>query len=67
LRLPGGSGWRLRAEIGRMRLEESIYFETPNRPRRSQQVVVDGVTANEITAVKWELQRHDHRSTQGRK
>ena len=67
LRLPGGSGWRLRAEIGHMRLEESIYLETPNRPRRSQQIVVDGVTANETTAVKWELQRHDHRSTRDRK
>ena len=67
LRLPGGSGWRLRAETGHMRLEESIYLEATNRPRRSQQVVVDGVTENETTAVKWELQRHDQSSTRDRK
>jgi len=67
LRLPGGSGWRLRAETGHMRLEESIYLETPNRPRRSQQVVVKGVTENEATVVKWELQRHDQSSIRDRK
>jgi uncharacterized heparinase superfamily protein len=67
LRLPGGSGWRLRAEIGHMRLEESIYLEAPNRPRRSQQVVVDGETENETTTVNWELQRHDQSSSRDRK
>jgi len=42
LRLPAGSGWRLRAEGARMTLEESIYLGGP-RMRRCEQVVLNGL------------------------
>jgi uncharacterized heparinase superfamily protein len=41
LRLPSGSGWRLRADGGRLSLEESIYLGGPE-PRRGEQVVLTG-------------------------
>jgi uncharacterized heparinase superfamily protein len=41
LRLPGGSGWRLRAEGARLTLEESIYLGGPYL-RRAEQVVLTG-------------------------
>ncbi|WP_048859526.1 heparinase II/III family protein, partial [Acidisphaera rubrifaciens] len=41
LRLPGGSGWRLRADNVRVMLEESVYFGGPE-PRRTEQVVLAG-------------------------
>lgn len=58
-RLTSGSGWRLRANFGKIRLEDSIYMEAPNRPRRSQQVVIEGQTEKNLTTVNWELGRHD--------
>lgn len=41
LRLPSGSGWRLRADGAQMALDESIYLGGPE-PRRSEQVVLTG-------------------------
>jgi uncharacterized heparinase superfamily protein len=41
LRLPGGGGWRLRAEGAKVSLEESIYLGGAE-PRRSEQVVLTG-------------------------
>ncbi len=42
LRLPSGSGWRLRAEGATMTLEESIYLGGPQL-RRSEQIVLNGL------------------------
>lgn len=41
LRLPGGGGWRLRAEGARISVEESVYFGGIE-PRRAEQVVLAG-------------------------
>jgi uncharacterized heparinase superfamily protein len=41
LRLPSGSGWRLRADGARMTLEESIYLGG-REPRRGEQIVLTG-------------------------
>ena len=41
LRLPGGGGWRLRAEGAAIGVEESVYFGGP-APRRAEQVVLTG-------------------------
>jgi uncharacterized heparinase superfamily protein len=53
LRLPGGSGWRLRAEGARMALEESIYLGG-SAPRRAEQVVLTGFQDGP-QQVKWGL------------
>ena len=66
LRLPGGSGWRLHSNQGKLHLEDSIYLKTPHEPRRSRQVVINGMTGGSETAVSWELKRHDHRAAHER-
>jgi uncharacterized heparinase superfamily protein len=53
LRLPGGSGWRLRAEGARVALEESIYLGGTT-PRRAEQVVLTGMQDGQ-QQVKWAL------------
>ncbi len=41
LRLPSGSGWRLRADGAKMTLDESIYLGGAE-PRRTEQIVLSG-------------------------
>ena len=53
LRLPGGGGWRLRAEGGRMSLDESVY-PGGAEPRRCEQVVLTGL-ADGAQQVKWAI------------
>ena len=55
LRLPGGGGWRLRADGAAVAVEESIYLggETP---RRSEQVVLRGAQDGP-QHVKWAISR----------
>jgi uncharacterized heparinase superfamily protein len=53
LRLPGGSGWRLRADGLRITLEESIYLGGAE-PRRSEQLVLHG-PADGPQSVKWAI------------
>ena len=53
LRLPGGMGWRLRAEGARMTLEESIYLGG-NEPRRTDQIVLTGYQDG-AQQVKWAI------------
>ena len=55
LRLPAGSGWRLRADGARMTLEESIYLGGPT-PRKSEQVVLTGYEDG-AQQVKWAITR----------
>jgi uncharacterized heparinase superfamily protein len=53
LRLPSGSGWRLRADGARLSLEESIYLGGPT-PRRTDQVVLTGYQDGP-QQVKWAI------------
>ncbi len=53
LRLPSGTGWRLRAEGARMTLEESLYLGGPE-PRRAEQVVLTGYQDG-AQHVKWAI------------
>jgi uncharacterized heparinase superfamily protein len=55
LRLPNGSGWRLRTDGVRIGLEESIYAGN-GETRRSEQVVFHGTgTDDQPQSVKWAL------------
>jgi uncharacterized heparinase superfamily protein len=53
LRLPSGSGWRLKAEGARLTLEESVYLGGPHL-RRTEQVVLTG-TQDGPQHVKWAI------------
>ena len=55
LRLPGGTGWRLRAEGARMTLEESVYLGGLE-PKRGEQVVLTG-QADGAQQVKWAISK----------
>ena len=55
LRLPTGSGWRLRADGARMTLEESIYLGGTT-PRKSEQLVLTGYEDGP-QQVKWAITR----------
>ena len=61
LRLPGGAGWRLRAQGGTLSLAETVYLGHAGEVRRSEQVVISGplagAAADEAASVKWALQR----------
>ena len=57
LRLPGGDGWKLRAGGAEITLADSIYLGEADQTRRTQQVVLSGVTQAGTTIVKWALQR----------
>jgi len=57
LRLPRGEGWRFHCNDGDLALEPSIYLGQAGKPRRSQQIVVSGVTEEEGATVVWWLQR----------
>lgn len=56
LRLPGGSGWRLRAGGATIDLAESIYFGAGGA-KRTQQIVLSGRTDGDGATVKWALRR----------
>jgi uncharacterized heparinase superfamily protein len=55
LRLPSGSGWRLRADGARMTLEESVYLGG-STPRKAEQVVLSGYEDGP-QQVKWAITR----------
>lgn len=55
--LPSGGGWRFRATGGELSLEESLYCGRGDDMRRSQQIVLTGLTAAESTVIKWAFQR----------
>jgi uncharacterized heparinase superfamily protein len=57
LRLPSGSGWRMRASGAAIALADSLYAGGPGPPRRTQQIVLSGTTAEGGTVVKWALRR----------
>jgi uncharacterized heparinase superfamily protein len=53
LRLPGGSGWRLRADGAHMAIEESIYLGS-SEPRKCEQIVLTGYQDGP-QQVKWAI------------
>jgi len=55
LRLRSGTGWRLRADGGRMSIEDSIYLGGAE-PRRSEQVVITG-SPDGPQQVKWAISK----------
>jgi uncharacterized heparinase superfamily protein len=57
LKLPGGSGWRMRIQGGDIALAESIYMGQYGQVRRSQQLVVLGMIDSDTTTVKWAFQK----------
>jgi uncharacterized heparinase superfamily protein len=61
LRLPGGTGWRLRASGAAITLDESIYLGHPGEIRRCRQVVLSASCPAGGTRVKWALQREAKR------
>ncbi len=56
LRLPGGSGWRLRAGGAKLDVAESIYFGDGGA-KRTQQIILSGRTDGNGATVKWALRR----------
>ena len=56
LRLPSGAAWRLRAAGAEMSLGESIYLGS-GEPRKTQQVVLNGVTGPGGATVRWAIRR----------
>lgn len=54
LRLARG-GWRISAAGASLRLDESIYIGANGGPRRSQQVVLEGVTTAAETVIAWTI------------
>ena len=53
-KLAKGGGWRFKVSGAAMRLEESIYLGG-SRPRRSKQIVLEGVTVEGETQVDWSI------------
>jgi uncharacterized heparinase superfamily protein len=57
LRLNDSSGWRLRATGAKLGIEPSVYCPDGLVPKRSQQIVLSGVTEDGETLVKWSIRR----------
>jgi len=57
LKLPSGSGWRLRSSGGTVALEPSVYLGRAGEVRRGQQIVISGVVEGGEVTVKWGLRR----------
>ena len=56
LRLPGGVGWRFRAQGGPISVQESIYLGG-GAPKRTDQIVITGATERDGAVVKWAFTR----------
>lgn len=56
LRLSSGSGLRLKSERANFELQESLYYGRA-APRRSQQIVLKGVTGEGQSEIAWVVQR----------
>ena len=60
LRLPSGSGFRLRVSGGRLDLAEAVYLGRAGEMKRTQHVLVTG-TLDGQTTLKWALRREGRR------
>lgn len=65
LRMPSGTGWRLRVSGCGVALNESVYFGDRGRLQRTRQLVIrlplDQVREDGEVSVKWALRREDRR------
>jgi uncharacterized heparinase superfamily protein len=61
LRTPSGVGWRLRAQGADMSLTDSIYLGSGRETKRTQQLLLTGVTGPDGATVKWAMQRETKR------
>jgi uncharacterized heparinase superfamily protein len=57
LRLPAGGGWQFRADGGEIELSDSVYFADTGESRRSQHILVNGVTTAAGTKIRWVFHR----------
>ncbi|MBL8710902.1 MAG: heparinase II/III family protein, partial [Rhodospirillaceae bacterium] len=57
LKMPKGSGWRLRVDGAELALAESVHIGAGGQLRRSQQIVVLGTIDSDRTEIRWLLQR----------
>jgi len=53
LRLASGGGWRFSKKAGNLSLESSVYCGAGHAPRKTQQLVLSGVTEGGTTAIGW--------------
>lgn len=57
IKMPKGSGWRLRVDGAELALAESIHISEGGQVRRSQQIVILGTIESDRTEIRWLLQR----------
>jgi uncharacterized heparinase superfamily protein len=57
IKMPKGSGWRLRVDGADLGLAESVHIGQGGQVRRSQQIVVIGTIEADQTQIRWLLQR----------
>lgn len=57
LKLPGGSGWRMRVQGADIALADSIYMGQKGQMRRSQQLVILAMIEADVTQIKWALEK----------
>jgi uncharacterized heparinase superfamily protein len=57
IKMPKGSGWRLRVDGAELALAESVHIGQNGQVRRSQQIVVIGTIEHDQTEIRWLLQR----------
>lgn len=57
LSLQKGGGWQFSCEGANLSLEPSIYLGKAGEIRRSQQIVLSGITSTSDTKIKWSLVR----------
>ena len=60
LTLPSGATWRFRADVP-LEIADGVYLGTGDTIRKSQQLVISGVTGAGPTIVKWALKRANGR------
>lgn len=63
LKTPAKEGWTMRSDAGVLTLEESIYIGSGNRLRRTEQIVLSGLTQNLNAQIRWALRRNDKSSS----
>lgn len=57
LRARSSTGWRFICDAAPVALEESVYGGAGETPRRTQQIVLSGLTEGGPTTIAWELRR----------
>lgn len=57
LRLKSGAGWRFTIVGGDLSLENSIYLGEGIRPRKTKQLIINGLMHTDHSQFKWALQR----------